>query len=62
MKGCLRRSKDIGNGNILPVVLQFYHYENLPMEYTEIFMAIKLQIFSRKKKKKIFFLTFAQCK
>ena len=34
------------------------HYENLPMQYTEIFLAIKIKIFSRKKLD--IFLIFAQ--
>ena len=33
-----------------------YHYENLPMQYTEIFSAIKIENFTRKKKRKIFLI------
>ena len=33
------------------------HYENLPMQYSEIFLAVKIEQFSRKKN---IFLTFAQ--
>ena len=36
------------------------HYENLPMQYTEIFWAFKIENFQLKKKKLIFFLIFAQ--
>ena len=38
--------------------VSFTHYENMPMQYTEIFLALKIENFQLKKM--IFFLIFAQ--
>ena len=39
-----------------PSTLDSFHYENLPMQYTENFLALKIENFQLKKKKDIFLI------
>ena len=42
----------------MPVIKRICHYENMPMQYTEIFLAVKIENFQLKKFGN--FLIFAQ--